>query len=177
MCLIMLSGCKSTDKGLERGLTLRSRLLSSKCSFDAMITADYGDLVHVFRMSCQADAEGTVFFSVTEPESISGITGQLSSSGGQLTFDDTALSFSMLADGDVSPVSSPWILINTLRSGYIAAYGVDGDYLRLSIDDSYEEDALRLDIWVSEEDVPARAEIQWQGRKIVSLTIENFTYM
>ena len=61
---------------MERGLTLRTALLgSSLCSFDVDIIADYGDKLHVFSMNCQADSTGTVRFTVTAPESISGITG------------------------------------------------------------------------------------------------------
>ncbi len=38
--------------------------------------------------------------------------------------------------------------MKTLRSGYITSAGMDGGRLRLTIDDSYEDDALHLDIWL-----------------------------
>ena len=52
--------------------------------------------------------------------------------------------------------------------------GMEGDWLRLTIDDSYEDDALHLDIWLSDDNMPARAEILHDGSRILSLQIENF---
>ena len=46
--------------------------------------------------------------------------------------------------------------------------------LRLSIDDSYEEDALHMDIWLNAENVPVRGEILYDDRRILSLDVKNF---
>ena len=54
---------------------------------------------------------------------------------------------------------------------------MEGDLLRLTIDDSYEEDALTLDIWLNGQDIPIRAEILYDGRRILTLEIENFQIM
>ena len=108
------------------------------------------------------------------PETIAGITGTVSAEGGKLTFDEESLAFELLADGQVTPVSAPWLLLKTLRGGYVTGCGMDGDYLRVSIDDSYEEDALHLDIWLDSASVPQRAEIVWQEKRILSLELEKF---
>lgn len=159
-------------------MALRERLLQSNgYSFEAEITADYGDKIYEFSMLCTVDKSGNLMFSVTEPESISGISGTISGSGGRLTFDDTALTFELLADGEVSPVSAPWLLVRTLLGGYLSSCGTDGDDLRLTIDDSYEEDALQLDVWLDSDDLPDRAEILWQGRRVLSLDVEDFTFV
>lgn len=172
--LILLSGCTGKSNEIERGMALRSRLLRSEtCSFDARITADYGDKIHNFSVSCQADQDGDLLFSVTEPETIAGITGKLSSGSGKLTFDDVALQFDLMADDQLTPVSAPWIFYQTLRCGYLTSAGMDGELVRLSIDDSYEEDALHLDIWLDEQDMPVRAEILYDGWRILSLDVEN----
>jgi hypothetical protein len=49
--------------------------------------------------------------------------------------------------------------------------------IRVAIDDSYGEDALHLDIWLDENDLPKRGEILWKGRRILSLDIENFVFL
>ena len=176
--LMMLVGCGGENLELDRAMAFRAKLLaSSGCEFDAVITADYGDKLHGFTVSCTSDEKGDVIFTVKAPETIAGITGKLSGEGGKLTFDDTALAFELLADGQVTPVSAPWLLIKTLRGGYVKACGVDGQQLRLSIDDSYEEDALHLDIWFGEGDVPVRCEIVYDDRRILSLQVSNFTFM
>jgi hypothetical protein len=72
-------------------------------------------------------------------------------------------------------VSAPWIFYTTLRGGYLTAAGMEDNLLRLTIDDSYEEDALTVDIWLDEADNPIRAEILFDGRRILTLNIENFT--
>ena len=96
--LLFLGGCSGKQEELERAMTLRAKLLASECSFDAKITADYGDKLYVFAMTCQGDSRGNLTFTVTEPESIAGITGNISSGEGKLTFDDTVLQFPLLAD-------------------------------------------------------------------------------
>lgn len=174
LLVCVLAGCDQATQELERGLKLRDRLLSSGCRFDADITADYGDTLHTFSMNCQADENGDLTFTVTSPETISGITGTVTRGGGKLTFDDAALQFELMTDDLISPVSSPWILIKTLRGGYLTTAGMEGELLRLTIDDSYEDDALTLDIWLNEADIPVRGEICWDGRRILTLTITNF---
>lgn len=173
--LLLLTGCSNASKEIERGMALRSKLLqASSCTFDAEITADYGDKVYTFAMSCQGDPKGNLTFTVTAPETIAGITGKISSEGGRLTFDDTALQFDLMADEQVTPVSGPWIFLKTLRSGYLTSACTEDEQLRLSIDDSYEDDALHLDIWLDAGDIPTRAEILYDGRRILTLTVKNF---
>ena len=156
-------------------MELRSKLLqASRCSVDAQITADYGDKIHIFAMDCHGDSKGNLTFTVTEPDTISGITGILSEEGGKLTFDETALHFDLLAEQQISPVSAPWILLRTLRSGYMTSACAEEGRVRLSIDDSYEENPLRLDIWLNQENQPEYADILYDGRRILSLTVDHF---
>ena len=141
------------------------------------ITADFGDKTYSFRVGCTADADGEISFVVIAPESIAGITGSIKADTGYLHFDDTVLAFPLLADGEISPISAPWLLIKTLRSGYIAAAGMDGDALMITLNDSYEADALQLDVWLNQEDIPIGGEFLWQGRRIISIDIEEFMFV
>lgn len=178
LVFVLLTGCNDNNHDLNRALSLRRQLLEGNgCSFDAIITADYGDTVYTFTMACEASREGDLKFTVTDPQTIAGITGTVTKQGGHLTFDSQALAFEMLADGQVTPVSSPWIFIRTLQSGYISACGTDGDYLKVTMNDSYENDALNLDIWLNHQNLPIRGEILWKGRRVVSLEVRNFSCM
>lgn len=172
---VLLSGCLKTT-GLDRAVELRARLLSGGCTFDTVITADYGDRTYTFTMACEGDSGGNVSFEVREPESISGITGQISEAGGELTFEDLGLDFGVLAEGRVNPISAPWLLVHTLRSGYITAATEDDAGYRVTIDDTYADDALTLDIWVDGDNLPQSAEIAWQGVEIMSLELQNFQF-
>ncbi len=176
--LFILTGCSSTNRELDRGMRLRDRLLSGGgCAFDAVITADYGEKYYIFTLKCQSDTAGNVTFAVTEPETISGITGTITEDGGKLTFDENALAFELLADGQITPVSAPWFMLRTLRSGYINACGKEKDGLYIRIDDSFSGGTLQVDLWADETDIPVRAEILYQGKRIVSIDVENFTFL
>ena len=178
LCLCLLTGCAQNPKEVEQGLKLRSQILQGNgCSFQADITADYGDKLNTFSVACEADREGNLNFTVTKPASISGITGSIQKGEGYLTFDDIALQFAPMTDDQITPVLSPWIFIKTLRSGYLTSAGKDGDFLRLTIDDSYEEDALTLDIWLGENQMPVRAEILYDSRRILSMEVRDFAIL
>ena len=173
--LVMLSGCASENRELERGMELRSRLLKGAgCRFRVEITADYGDELYTFSADCETNASGDMSFCITAPESISGITGTVSEEGAGLTFDGTVLCFPQMADDQVTPVAAPWLLVKTLRGGYLRLAGMEDDLLRLTIDDSYEDEALQLDIWLNEQDAPIRGEIMYGGRTIVSMLVKDF---
>lgn len=171
---LLLTGCSENDE-LQAGMELRSKLLqASGCAFSVSAAADYGSELYSFSMDCTADRQGEIAFTVTQPESISGISGKLHSDSGELIFDNTALHFPLMADQQLSPVSAPWILLNTLRSGCITSACEEEGIIRLSVDDRYEEDALRLDIWLDEGQLPVHADILQEGRRILSLDVKNF---
>lgn len=173
----MLSACGSSKGNMDKVLDLRSNLLKNACSFDAEITADYGDKLYSFEMNNTADNQGNIRFTVKKPESIANITGEVAEEKGRLTFDDKVLAFELLADDQITPVSAPWLLIKTLRSGYIHACEATNDGLYVQIDDSYKEDALRLDIWLDENNAPMRGEILYKGRRIITIEVDNFTFV
>jgi outer membrane lipoprotein-sorting protein len=173
LILVLLAGCAGARDTMDRAMALRSALLAKGAEFDATVTADYGDKTYSFGMHCRMEAQGKVTFSVTAPETIAGITGIIDDDGGALTFDDKALHFDLLTDDQLSPVSAPWILVKTLRSGYLTSPCKEEEGLRLTIDDSYDDDALTVDIWLDPQDLPYRSEILYDGRRILTLDVRN----
>lgn len=173
---LFLFGCSGETSELNRAMGLRQQLLDcDSCSFTAEITADFGDTTYTFTLACLGKSDGSLAFTVQKPESISGIGGSLSAGGGKITFEeDRAVAFPMLAEGEVTPVSAPWLLYNTLRSGYIASCGMEGELLRVTLNDSYEEEALQVDVWLNSEDRPETAEILWEGRRILTVRVADF---
>lgn len=177
LVLILLSGCKGSEDSLDRAVALRNRILCEDgCSFTATVTADYGEQIYVFKMDCKTDREGNLSFTVSEPETIAGITGKITGSGGAITFDDKVLAFQTIADGLVTPVTAPWLFMKTLRSGYLKDAAETEQGFEISIDDSYAEESLQLRIRTAGE-LPAFAEIFWQGRRILTLAVENFSFL
>lgn len=175
--MFLLVGCSNGSDELQCGMQLRESMLKNTCSFVAEITADYGDESYTFSIGCTADTHGDLSFIVISPETISGIAGKINYESGFLTFEDAVLAFPHLADGEISPVCAPWVLIKTLRSGYIASAGKDGEHTLLTIYDSYEDDALQIEVWLDEQNLPIQAEILFQGRRVVTIVVKDFAFV
>jgi len=172
-----LAGCANKNTQPDAAMELRKRLLEAQtCSFDATVTADYGDSLYEFTLSCEADNAGTLKFTVVSPESISGITGEISESSAALTFNDTVLAFPLLADGQMSPVAAPWVFLKALRGGYLSGCGKTDDGFLISVDDSYEEDPLHLEVYTDIQVTPVTAEIYWQQQCVLTMRIQNFRF-
>ena len=178
LVLSMLCGCSTKDLGLEQVSDLRKNLLSSNgCSFQADITADYGDKVHTFQMTCSTDNNGKLDFIVTAPETISGISGSVSQDGANLTFEDVVLAFPMLADGEISPICAPWLFMNSLRGGYLSGCSEESDGLCIYIDDSFSDHPLKVEVKTDKNTRPTHVEYIWQNRRILSVDIQNFVIL
>lgn len=174
LLVLILTGC-SGDDGISKAIALRQEIISSQCcTFDATVTADYGEKLYTFVMRCKSNATGSLDFEVLEPESISGITGEVSSVGGKLTFDNEVLAFELMADGQLTPVSAPWVLMHSLRSGYIRSCNHNDEGLSIQIDDSYRQNSLHLNLWTDANGILNHAEIFFDGRRILSLMVRNF---
>ena len=175
LLLIFLMGCSGTDPAMDAALDLRSRCLSAgEVRFTAEIRADYITQIEEFSMECTSGTDGAVAFRVLEPEDISDIRGTVRGAEGTVEFDDTVLAFPLMAQGRLSPLSGPWVVLKAIRSGCIIAAGREGELLHLTIDDSYEDNALTVDLWL-EEGQPEEAEIAWEGRRVLSLTFDDFS--
>lgn len=174
--MLCLTGCSEDDRNLRSAMQLREQILSAQsCAFLANITADYGDNLHTFSMDCRTLADGVLQFEIMKPETIAGITGNISEEGGNITFDERSLFFPLLTDDLLIPASAPWIMMKTLRGGYITAVCEEDDLLHMTIQDSYAEDALMVDIWINDRKIPVRADILHEGKRILTVDVENFS--
>lgn len=172
----VLPGCASINNELDRPMEFRRKLIESgQCTFGTQITAHYNDKIYQFQMECSTDTSGSLMFTITNPESIRGISGKVSNSEAAFTFDNQIVAFPVLADGRLSPVCGPWIFYHTLRSGYLTGCIENDQGYQLSIDDSYADNPLHLQIQTDEQCVPIYAEIYYQQNMVLSLDVENFT--
>ncbi|MBR4972786.1 MAG: hypothetical protein IKY59_07435 [Oscillospiraceae bacterium] len=171
VCVLMLCGCSGKNTAMDAALGLRSSIAQANCcKFSVKIIADYGNVTYEFSMDCESDREGNVQFTVTQPETIAGITGRVTANGGKLTFDDQMLYIPMLTDDQITPISGPWILMRSLLSGCITSC-TEG---RITIDDSYEDDALKLDIFLDEAGTPDTVDVYWKNRRILLMNVTSF---
>ena len=178
-CLVIfLLGCSSKAGSVEPGLLLRQKIKQGNgCSFDAIITADYGKVIYTFKLICQSDALGNLSFTVAEPDSIAGVQGVIKDESGSLTFDDHVLAFEMLADNQITPICAPWLFLKSVLSGYIRSCENKSDLIHLVIDDSFKEAELQVDLYLKKDNIPVQADIMWNGKRIICLRVENFTIL
>lgn len=178
LVLFIFAGCSSSEKNMDRAIEYRQKLLQcSGCRFNCNLTADYGDVLYQFSLKCESDSKGNIVFSVLAPESIAGITGTISNSGGKIKFDDTLLGFPILSEDLPTPLSAPWLFITGLRSGYIRTSDIEDGKLALTIADTYEDDPIIMNIQFGEQESPAFCEFIWNGRRILSMEINSFAYL
>ena len=175
LLLPLLMGCSGTSKDLDAGINLRSKILqAAQCILTLDITAEYNGRICGFTMDCTADRNGDLAFTVVEPDTISGISGKLTGEEGQICFDNMTLQFPLAAENLPSPICAPWILINSLRCGFLSSSCVEEGKTRLSIDSRFSGDSLKLDVWLDEANLPAHADILSDGCRILSMDVTKF---
>ena len=175
LLLVFFLGCTGPDPAMEAALALRSRCLASEqVTFQAEVRADYITTVEEFSLACETDREGTMAFQVLEPEEIAGIRGAVREDAGTMEFEETVLAFPLMAQGRLSPLSGPWVVLKAIRSGCIIAAGQEGELTRVTIDDSYADNALTVDLWLEEGQL-AQAEVAWEGLRCLVMTFDDFS--
>ena len=176
--LLVMNGCAKSDDAYKQMVNLRKAIGEAKsCSFDVEVCADYEDEIYTFQMFCKINTDGGLGFEVTKPESIAGITGNFSDDYSNITFDDHVLAFKRMVDGRITPVSAPWIFLKALRSGYIQGCSETDNGIKVMLNDSYEDDAFHLYVWLNAQNVPYAAEIYWEGVRVMTLKISEFSFL
>lgn len=173
--VLFLSGCGDEEALVSDVMNLRSKVeKASSCSFHASVAADYGEEIYAFEMDCVTDAQKNMRITITEPETISGITAEISGSTGKLVFDDKALLFEMVADGQLAPVCTPWLVIDALRSAYISLCSKTEQGIVAYLEDSFHEADYKVELYLGSDNLPYAAEVLWQGRRILSMEVKDF---
>lgn len=170
---VFLAGCQGRQ---DDAMAFRSRLLrAEQVSFQAEITADYGDRLQGFTLECTSDSDGNVDFQVLAPESIADISGKIAGGEGKLIYDDVTLGFDLMAEDLCSPVSSPWVILKALRQGDLTAVSADGELTRLTVSDTLGNEKIVLDVWLNKENNPVQADICKDGRRYLCVAIKEFS--
>lgn len=172
---VLLCACASERSAVSPAIAFRAELVQAGgCSFQAEITADFGDTVQSFSMDCSSDSEGRTELTVTAPETIAGITATVSDSGGTITYDGMAVDFGLLANGNVIPAAAPALVTACWTGEYIASGGDEDGRYRATYEKNFDEKRLLVDTWF-ENGVPICAEICYNQQRILKLTISDFT--
>ena len=167
-----LLGCESNTNSYHDIITMREKLnCGAQCKFTAFVTLDYGESLYTFAAECETDSQNNMSLTIVEPAAITGICCEIDAESGKLVFDDNILGFEMLADDQITPVCVPWLLLKTLRGGYISSYGAES----VLFDDSFKGCEFSTRLYFGKNGLPSEAEFIWQGKRIASMTVADFT--
>ena len=92
-----------------------------------------------------------------------------------LVDDGAELGFSTLAGGNLAPMAVPWELTRCWAEGYIAWTGMEGELLRVTYLSGYGDREIQADVWFDGM-TPCRAELAYEGQKLISAGISNFIF-
>lgn len=176
MLAILLTGCRKTESHMQSAMDFRTALQRANgCTFSADVTAEYPEKVFTFSLDCVFEND-QMKLRVTKPGVIEGICAGVHNGTASLEFEDISLEFGKLANGNVAPLTAPWILASAWKSDYISSAGADGNRTRATILKGYNDEELTIDTWF-ENELPVYAEISYAGTRVLQISIENFTYL
>ncbi len=177
MLMMVLSGCQGQGEPTQKAIDFRTALLrAGGCSYTAVIDADFGERVYTFSVACVFQTDGTAELEVLQPQEIAGIKAHMDGQSAALEFQDVALDFGVMANGEVSPMEACHLLGQCWTAAYISCAGSDGELERVTYLDGYEEEELTVDTWLDEAGLPVYAEIIHEGTRCLTLQISDFQF-
>jgi len=188
MITLLLTACGGEEgsKADELALTTRGAYLAAKgCSGAAVVTADYGQRIYRYRLDFQAEEEQTLL-TLTEPETVAGITARLSAQeGSRLEYEGIMLETGPLDDSGLTPVSSVPAILKTVREGYLDLCELEtleagGQILRLSSRDPVREpgDGIETTVWLDPDSYALlRGEICRDGACVIQCEFSDFEFI
>ena len=139
---------------MHTAMELRTKLLERGGSFTAEIEAHLDDGTAEFTVRCLCAPDGSVTLEVREPESIAGITATVESGAENARFDDVALDFGLMADGQLAPMAIPELLFRAWTQEYIREAGVDEDRINAVYLSGWGDRELTVEQWLSAGGIP-----------------------
>lgn len=174
---VLISACTTQEHTVEAAIQFRASLVQAGgCNFQTQVEADFGDSVEEFSMQCSATAEGTAHIVLTAPETLEGISAEITDSSGKITYDGMSVDFGLLANGNVIPAVAPAILADCWCSEYISSAGEENGIYRVTYEKNYDEKRLLVDTWFKNK-LPIYAEVCYNNQRILKLTIPEFTLL
>ncbi len=173
LCLL-LTGCGKEENVTNEAVKFRADLVQAGgCSYQVKISADFGDSVEEFTLSCRSMADGTTDFTILAPETLEGITARVTDAGGKITYEGMGVDFGLLANDTLAPAAAPALLVACWSSEYIASAGFEGESYRASYEKGFDEKTLKVDTWF-ENNLPIYAEVCYNNSRILRLELSEF---
>lgn len=171
----LLFGCAGEKDVLEPSIAFRAALLQAGgCSFRAKIEADFGSQIERFAADCDFSTDGTALLTLTEPETLAGLTATVTERGGKITYDGMSVDFGLLANGNVNPAAAPALTALSWSGEYISAAGWEEELYRVTYEKDFAQKRLQIDTYFKN-DLPILAEVCYNNQRILKLEISDFS--
>ena len=173
--ILLLTLCACGVKNEQEPLRFRTALTEAGgCSYDTVLTADFGDYLRQYSLNCDCSAEGATEFTVLAPEGAAGITATVEGEDAAVSYDDVTLAVEEFSSRRISPMAAPHLLVQAWSHGYMESWGMDGDYLQVTY--VLGQGLNRIDVvtWFSD-GVPVRGEITDGTNRLISCEIMDFS--
>lgn len=175
LCALLVCGCAREEDVLEPAIGFRAAVLQAGgCAFHAKIEADFGDRVEVFAVDCDYSTDGTAQLTLTEPETLAGITATITERGGKITYDGMSADFGLLANGNVIPAAAPALTALSWCGEYISAAGWEEELYRVTYEKDFDQKRLQIETFFKN-DLPILAEVCYNNQRILKLDISDFS--
>lgn len=174
--LLFLGACDREEEHLSPAIDFRAKLVQAGgCSFEAEITADFGDAVQSFRLACETDAQGNVAFTITEPPTLEGITATVSEGGKKLNYEGLIVEMGTLAEHSLAPAAAPGMILASWLSGYISWAGEREDVYQVTFRQELNSVSFQIDTFLKN-NLPISAEVCYNNYRVLEMKIEEFQF-
>lgn len=176
LCFVVLSACAGDDGHIRPAIDFRAALVQSGgCSFTGEISADDGECIQIFRLSCDADAGGALSFTILEPETLEGISATVTEGGERLDYDGLSVDLGLLADESLAPAAAPGVILQSWLEGYILWGGESEEYYEVTYEQELNQVLLKV-VTTFKNKLPISAEVCYNNGRILQMKIEEFQF-
>ncbi|MEA4965596.1 MAG: hypothetical protein VB055_07230 [Oscillospiraceae bacterium] len=177
MLCLLLTSCGAAENSMKDALAFRSVLQEhGGCSFTAAVTTEVEDRGYCFTLQAEYRTDAPTRITVTEPETLRGISAELTAADAVIAFDGVELDFGTLDSRLSSPLYCPLVFGSCWDQEYIDCAGADGDSYRVTYRMGYDDEELILETWFTE-GVPSRCEIYGGETLLLSADVESFIFL
>ena len=177
MGILCMSGCEKEGDVMQNALDFRASVLNAAvCTYEGNITANYGDRMYTCTAQCQySPSELTAVMTLTAPESISGIVATTTSDSGVVEFEDVAVEFGELGNGNVAPMELSQLVGDAWTKGWIESVSQEGEDWLYTYRLGYDEEELVIYTRLTPQKIPYAVEIYENDTCILEVDIGDFS--
>lgn len=168
------ASCGRTDPNAAAGEISRYLAESEKIVVTSSVTADYGDRVFDFKLTCTKSPEKTEL-EIKAPESLAGMKAVCTDGGYALSFDGVQVTTGALTRDGLSPAEALPALLEQWQTGYVSGAvsetynGTDTVAL-----DTHITDTVTQRTWFDTSTLlPLHSEISQDGKAVIFCDFEN----